>query len=121
MSIKAAQVKELRDSTGVGMMECKKALVETGGDLQKAIVWLRERGLSRAQKKAGRTAAEGVVTVAVDSENKAACLVEINSRKIQTRKSRLIRAFTACLPLCFYVIRWKSASLQQNCYFLIIK
>ena len=78
MTIKASQVKELRQATGVGMMECKKALVETSGDLQKAIVWLRERGLSRAQKKAGRTAAEGIISLALSSDNKAACLVEIN-------------------------------------------
>ena len=78
MSISAAQVKELREKTGVGMMECKKALQETEGDIEKAIVFLRERGMSRAAKKAGRTAAEGIVEVAVNAENNAGVLVELN-------------------------------------------
>lgn len=78
MAITAAQVKQLRETTGVGMMECKKALVETGGDQEKAIIWLRERGMSRAQKKAGRTAAEGIVVFALSSDNKKGTLVELN-------------------------------------------
>lgn len=94
MAITAAQVKELREATGVGMMECKKALVENGGDLQKAIVWLRERGLSRAAKKAGRTAAEGLVALAVSSDNKAACLVEINCETDFAAKNADFLGFT---------------------------
>jgi elongation factor Ts len=78
MSISAAQVKELREKTGVGMMECKKALQETEGDIEKAIVYLRERGMSRAAKTAGRTAAEGIVEVFVNPENNAGVLVELN-------------------------------------------
>ena len=78
MGITAAQVKQLRETTGVGMMECKKALVETGGDQEKAIIWLRERGMSRAQKKIGRTAAEGVVVFAISDDHKKAALVELN-------------------------------------------
>ena len=62
-TISAAQVKELRDRTGAGMMDCKKALNETGGDMEAAIDWLRTKGLAAAAKKAGRTAAEGLVGV----------------------------------------------------------
>lgn len=78
MAITAAQVKELRQKTGVGMMECKKALTENEGDLEKAIVWLRERGLSRAAKKADRVTAEGLVKVAIADNGKAGALVELN-------------------------------------------
>lgn len=78
MSISASQVKELRQMTGVGMMDCKKALMETEGDLEKAVVWLREKGLSRAAKKAGRTAAEGVVLFKISDDYKTASIVELN-------------------------------------------
>ena len=64
--ITAALVKDLRDKTGAGMMDCKKALTETGGDMEAAIDWLRKKGLAAAAKKAGRVAAEGLVGVAVD-------------------------------------------------------
>ncbi|RZV48945.1 MAG: elongation factor Ts, partial [Sphingomonadaceae bacterium] len=66
MAISAAQVKELRDRSGAGMMDCKKALAETDGDIEAAVDWLRTKGLAAAAKKSGRTAAEGLVGVAVD-------------------------------------------------------
>ena len=75
--ITAALVKELRDKTGAGMMDCKNALVETNGNIEESVDWLRKKGISGAEKKSARTAADGVVTVSV-SEN-AAALVEINS------------------------------------------
>ena len=75
--ITAALVKELREKTGAGMMDCKKALTECEGDIAKAIDWLREKGISKAAKKADRIAAEGLSKVLIDG-NKA-CLVEINS------------------------------------------
>lgn len=77
MAITAAQVKELREITNAGMMDCKKALTECDGDIQKSIDWLREKGISKAAKKADRIAAEGLSKVVVDG-NKA-CLIEINS------------------------------------------
>lgn len=77
MSISAAQVKELRNISGAGMMDCKIALEETKGDMEAAIDWLRKKGISKADKKAGRTAAEGLIAVA-DSGNKAV-IVEVNS------------------------------------------
>ena len=75
--VTAQQVKELRDQTGVGMMDCKKALQETDGDMTAAIDWLRTRGLAKAAKKAGRVAAEGLVGVNVDGTRGA--IVEVNS------------------------------------------
>jgi elongation factor Ts len=77
MAITAQQVKELRDATGVGMMDCKKALAETNGDMEAAVDWLRTRGLAKAAKKAGRVAAEGLVAVAIEGNRGA--IVEVNS------------------------------------------
>lgn len=77
MAITANQVKELREMTGVGMMDCKKALEETAGDMEAAVDWLRTRGLAKAAKKAGRVAAEGLVGVA--NEGTRAAIVEVNS------------------------------------------
>ncbi|KEO51775.1 translation elongation factor Ts [Thioclava pacifica] len=77
MAITAAMVKELRESTGAGMMDAKKALTETDGDMEAAVDWLRTKGLAKAAKKSGRVAAEGLVAVAVDSGKGVA--IEINS------------------------------------------
>lgn len=77
MSISAAQVKELRELTGAGMMDCKAALNETGGDMEAAVDWLRKKGISKADKKAGRTAAEGLI--GVDAGVREAVVVEVNS------------------------------------------
>ena len=79
MSVTAAMVKELRERTGSGMMECKKALVETGGDLEVAIENMRKSGMAKADKKAGRIAAEGVLKVATSGDGSATTIVEINS------------------------------------------
>lgn len=76
--ITAKSVKELRDKTGAGMMDCKKALTETNGDVEKAIEVLREKGLAAAAKKAGRIAAEGIVKTFVSEDNKKASIVEVN-------------------------------------------
>ena len=77
MEITAGMVKQLRDSTGVGMMDCKKALAETNGDMEAAVDWLRTRGLAKAAKKADRVAAEGLVGVATNGTT--AAVVEVNS------------------------------------------
>ncbi|MBW9212046.1 MULTISPECIES: translation elongation factor Ts [Terrabacteria group] len=77
MAVTAAQVKELRELTGAGMLDCKNALTETNGDVQAAIDWLRERGIAKAQKKSGRIAAEGLAKVVIEG-NKAVA-VEVNS------------------------------------------
>lgn len=78
MAISAAQVKELRERTGAGMMECKKALVETDGDLDAAIELLRKSGQAKADKKAGRVAAEGRIEIETSADGKRAALLEIN-------------------------------------------
>jgi len=77
MAITASMVKELRESTGAGMMDAKKALTETSGDFEAAVDWLRTKGLAKAAKKAGRVAAEGLVAVSVDGSNGVA--IEVNS------------------------------------------
>ena len=79
MAVTAQLVKELRDMTGAGMMDCKKALVETDGDIDKAVEVLREKGLSKAAKKADRIAAEGLVRIAISDDDKEAAIVEVNS------------------------------------------
>ncbi|MGI6211303.1 MAG: translation elongation factor Ts [Anaerovoracaceae bacterium] len=77
--VTAALVKELREKTGAGMMDCKKALVETEGDVDKAIDVLREKGLSKATKKADRIAAEGLVRIAMNDDHSKAAVIEVNS------------------------------------------
>lgn len=77
MAITAAQVKELREQTGAGMMDCKKALVECDGDMVAATDWLRKKGISKAEKKEGRTAAEGLTKIKINGNR--ACVVELNA------------------------------------------
>lgn len=79
MSVSASAIKQLRETTGAGMMDCKKALTEANGDMDAAIDWLRKKGLASAAKKAGRVAAEGLVGVASKEDRSAAAMVEINS------------------------------------------
>ena len=76
--ISAKLVKDLRDKTGAGMMDCKKALTETNGDTGKAIEWLRQKGISSAEKKAGRTAAEGAIGSYIHTGARVGVLVEVN-------------------------------------------
>jgi elongation factor Ts len=79
MAVTAAMVKELRERTGAGMMDCKNVLLETDGDLERSIEVLREKGLAQAAKKAGRIASEGLVRIAFSPDYKAAAIVEVNS------------------------------------------
>src|SRR5437763_10530350 len=76
--VTSAMVKDLREKTGAGMMDCKKALLEAGGDMEKAITWLREKGLATAGKKAGRSATEGAVGSYIHMGGKIGVLVEMN-------------------------------------------
>jgi elongation factor Ts len=89
--ITAASVKELRERTGAGMMDCKKALAEAGGEMEAAVDWLRAKGLAAAAKKAGRTAAEGLVGVAVDGTKGA--VVEVNSETDFVAKNEQFQDF----------------------------
>ena len=78
MEITAAMVKDLRDKTNVGMMDCKKALQDTGGDMEKAIDLLRQKGLAKAMKRAGREATEGTVHAYIHGAGRIGVLVEVN-------------------------------------------
>lgn len=95
MATTAAAVKQLREITGSGMMDCKKALDATNGDQEKAIEWLREKGLATAQKKAGRIAAEGVSMLKVSDDAKKAVAVEVNSETDFVASNEKFRAYVA--------------------------
>lgn len=95
MAITAGMVKELREMTGAGMMDCKKALTATEGDMDKAVEWLREKGLATAQKKAGRIAAEGLAMVQVSADGKKAVAVEVNSETDFVAKNEKFQAYVA--------------------------
>jgi len=94
MTISAGQVKELRERTGAGMMECKKALTEAGGDMESAIEQMRISGLAKADKKSGNTAAEGVVAIALADDRSRFGMVEINSQTDFAAKAADFIAFT---------------------------
>src|SRR5205814_1342493 len=89
--VSAALVKELRDKTGAGMMDCKRALGDTGGDIEAAVDWLRTKGLAAAAKKSGRIAAEGLVGVA--TRGVAGAVVEVNSETDFVARNELFQAF----------------------------
>lgn len=95
MAITASQVKELREMTGAGMMDCKKALTATEGDMDQAVEWLRENGLAKAAKKSGRIAAEGIVAVDVAEDSKVASIVEVNSETDFVAKNEKFQAYVA--------------------------
>ncbi|CUX41930.1 Elongation factor Ts [Clostridium sp. C105KSO15] len=94
-AVTAGMVKELREMTGAGMMDCKKALAETDGDMEKAVEFLREKGLAAASKKAGRVAAEGVVTTVVTEDGKSAAIVEVNSETDFVAKNAQFQTYVA--------------------------
>ncbi|SDW52207.1 elongation factor Ts [Marininema mesophilum] len=93
MAITAAQVKELREKTGAGMMDCKKVLTEVDGDMEKAMELLREKGLAKADKKADRVAAEGVVESYIHAGGRIGVLVEVNCETDFVAKTDSFRAF----------------------------
>lgn len=97
MAITAAQVKELRERTGSGMMECKKALVDADGDLETAIEALRKTGLAKADKKASRIAAEGLIVVEMSDDSKTAVIVEVNSETDFVAKKDDFQDFAAAI------------------------
>ncbi|MDF2542234.1 MAG: tsf [Herbinix sp.] len=97
MEVTASMVKELREMTGAGMMDCKKALAATDGDMDKAVEFLREKGLAAAEKKAGRIAAEGIVDTNVSADGKIASIVEVNSETDFVAKNEKFRDFVAAV------------------------
>jgi len=97
MAVTAAQINELRKSTGAGMLDCKKALEETGGDFEKAVDFLRTKGLAAAAKKAGRAATEGMVAAFVSDDLKSGVLLEVNSETDFVAKNETFQAFVASI------------------------
>lgn len=97
MNITASMVKELREMTGAGMMDCKKALAETEGNMDKAVEFLREKGLAAAEKKAGRIAAEGIVDTNVSEDGKIASIVEVNSETDFVAKNDKFKEYVAAV------------------------
>ena len=95
MAVTAAMVKELREMTGAGMMDCKKALAATDGDMDKAVEFLREKGLAGAAKKAGRIAAEGIVVTALTDDAKKAVVVEVNAETDFVAKNEKFQTYAA--------------------------
>ena len=95
MVVTATMVKELREMTGAGMMDCKKALAATDGDMDKAVDFLREKGLAGAEKKAGRIAAEGIVVTALSDDEKKAVVVEVNAETDFVAKNEKFRTYAA--------------------------
>ena len=93
MAITAGMVKELREMTGAGMMDCKKVLTETDGDMEKAMELLRERGIAKAAKKSGRVAAEGLVEAYISEDGKVGAVVEVNSETDFVAKNEEFKTF----------------------------
>lgn len=95
--ITASLVKELREKTGAGMMDCKKALEETNNDMDKAVEVLREKGLAASAKKAGRIAAEGMVEIYLSEDNKVGAIVEVNSETDFVAKNQKFRDYVSAV------------------------
>ena len=112
MMITAEMVKELRTPTGAGMMDCKKALLETGGDKEKAINYLREKGLAKAAKRAGRIAAQGVVDSYIHLGGKVGVMVEVNCETDFVARNEEFRAFAR--DICLQVAATNPAYLSRE-------
>jgi elongation factor Ts len=113
MTVTAAQVKQLRDKTGAGMMDCKKALTESEGDFEAATEWLRKKGLSQAAKKSGRTAAEGLVTSLVDGKKGA--IVEVNSETDFVAKNEQFQKLVSEISKLALASKDVESLKQQKC------
>ena len=109
--VTASLVKELREKTGAGMMDCKKVLTETDGDLEKAIELLRERGIAKAAKKSGRIAAEGLVEAYVSEDGKVGAIVEVNSETDFVGKNEEFKAFV--MDVAKQVVKNNPATVEE--------
>lgn len=112
MAISASLVKELRERTGAGMMDCKKALTETGGNVDKAIDYLREKGLSAAAKKAGRIAAEGVVESYIHGAGRIGVMVEVNCETDFVAKTDQYKEF--CKDIAMHIAASKPIYVSRE-------
>ena len=97
MAITAGMVKELREMTGAGMLDCKKTLTEADGNMDKAVELLREKGLAASAKKAGRIASEGMVDIFLSDDNKIGAIVEVNSETDFVAKNQVFRDYVAAV------------------------
>jgi len=111
MEVTAKMVKDLREMTGAGMMDCKKALAETDGDMEKAVEYLRKKGLAAAEKKAGRIAAEGIVDICISEDRKVAAIVEVNSETDFVAKNEKFREYVAAVAA--QAAKTSAASLEE--------
>ena len=122
MEISAKMVKDLREKTGAGMMDCKKALQETDGDEKKAVNWLREKGISKAQKRSGQSAAEGLIGTYVHTNGKIGVIVEVNCEtdfvakndKFQEFVKNLAMQIAAANPICVRPEELPQEALDQE-------
>ncbi|MGE3680626.1 MAG: translation elongation factor Ts [Bdellovibrionales bacterium] len=112
MSISATDVKELREKTGAGMMDCKKALQETDGDFEKAVDWLRAKGLSKAAKKAGRVTAEGLITSYIHGGGRIGVLLEVNSETDFVARNEEFQNF--CRDVAMHIAALAPQYVQQS-------
>jgi elongation factor Ts len=110
MSISAKDVKDLREKSGAGMMDCKKALTETNGDMEAATTWLREKGMASAEKRSGKVASEGGVTSYIHMGGKMGVLAEINCETDFVAKGEQFQSLCKdiCLQICSAAPRWIS-------------
>jgi len=108
MAITAAQVKELRDATGAGMMDCKRALEEKGGNFDEAVKYLREKGMAKAAKRAGKVASEGAVASYIHMGGKIGVLVEVNCETDFVARGEAFQEFAKnlCLQICSAAPLW---------------
>ncbi len=113
MQITAKMVKALRDKTGAGMMDCKKALEHANGDEQKAIKWLREKGIAKAQKRAGKVASEGLIGSYIHSNGKIGVLVEVNCETDFVAKSEKFKDFVKNIAMQIAATNPLSVSVED--------
>jgi elongation factor Ts len=122
MEVNATLVRELRDKTGAGVMDCKKALAEANGDLEKAVVWLREKGIAAAAKRAGRVASEGAIGSYIHAGGKLGVLIELNCEtdfvaktpEFQTLLRELAMQVAAANPRCIQREELPAQVIQQE-------
>lgn len=113
MTVSASDVKELREMTGAGMLDCKKALEESSGEKEKAVEWLRKKGLSKAAKKAGRIAAEGSVSSYIHGEGRVGVLLEINCETDFVAKNEDFQNFTKDVAMHIAALNPQFVSVEE--------
>lgn len=112
MSFTAKDVQTLREATGAGMMDCKKALTEVNGDFEKAVAWLREKGIAKAAKREGRVAAEGAISSYVHLGGKLGVLIEVNCETDFVARGEVFQKF--CKELCMHIAFTKPRYLTKD-------